>query len=270
MNLTPSKPLRIFLSLLPFVLVFFLYGNLSNARLAENPNDKLLPSFSQIGSAIDRLAFNEDKRTGKYILWSDTQASLIRIAVGVLISATLGLTIGLFTGLIPLARANLSPIITIISLIPAMAILPILFISFGLGELAKVMLIIVGTAPVIIRDIQMRVLQLPSEQLIKALTLGASTWLVALRVVLPQILPSLLSSMRFSLGAAWLFLIAAEAIAAQEGLGYRIFLVRRYMSMDVIFPYVIWITTLAFLMDFSLKRLSQVCFPWYHSNENGK
>jgi NitT/TauT family transport system permease protein len=76
--------------------------------------------------------------------------------------------------------------------------------------------------------------------------------------------------MRFSLGAAWLFLIAAEAIAAQEGLGYRIFLVRRYMSMDVIFPYVIWITTLAFLMDFSLKRLSQVCFPWYHSNENGK
>ncbi len=270
MNLTPSKPLRIFLSLLPFVLVFFLYGNLSNARLAENPNDKLLPSFSQIGSAIDRLAFNEDKRTGKYILWSDTQASLIRIAVGVLISATLGLTIGLFTGLIPLARANLSPIITIISLIPPMAILPILFISFGLGELAKVMLIIVGTAPVIIRDIQMRVLQLPSEQLIKSLTLGASTWLVALRVVLPQILPSLLSSMRFSLGAAWLFLIAAEAIAAQEGLGYRIFLVRRYMSMDVIFPYVIWITTLAFLMDFSLKRLSQVCFPWYHSNENGK
>ncbi|MCL1103371.1 ABC transporter permease [Shewanella saliphila] len=270
MNLTPSKPLSIFLSLLPFVLVFFLYGSLSNARLAENPNDKLLPSFSQIGSAIDRLAFNEDKRTGKYILWADTQASVLRIAVGVSISAALGLTIGLFTGLIPLARANLSPIITIISLIPPMAILPILFISFGLGELAKVMLIIVGTAPVIIRDIQMRVLQLPSEQLIKALTLGASTWLVALRVVLPQILPSLLSSMRFSLGAAWLFLIAAEAIAAQEGLGYRIFLVRRYMSMDVIFPYVIWITTLAFLMDFSLKRLSQVCFPWYHSNENGK
>ena len=60
-----------------------------------------------------------------------------------------------------------------------------------------------------------------------------------------------------------------SAIAAQEGLGYRIFLVRRYMSMDVIFPYVIWITTLAFLMDFSLKRLSQLAFPWYHANENG-
>ncbi len=270
MNLTPSKPLSIFLSLMPFVLILFVYWNASNVRLAENPNDKLLPSFSQISSAVDRLAFNEDKRTGKYIFWVDTQASLYRIGLGILISAASGLIIGLLTGLVPIARSNLSPVVTIISLIPPMAILPILFISFGLGELAKVMLIIIGTAPVIIRDMQSRVLQLPSEQLIKAQTLGASTWLVALRVVLPQILPSLISSMRLSLGAAWLFLIAAEAIAAQEGLGYRIFLVRRYMSMDVIFPYVIWITTLAFLMDFSLKRLSQLCFPWYHDIESGK
>jgi NitT/TauT family transport system permease protein len=269
MNLTPSKPLSLFLSLLPFVLILFVYWNASNQRLADNPNDKLLPSFTQISSAVDRLAFTENKRTGKYIFWQDTSASLYRISLGILISATAGLLLGLFTGLIPLARANLSPVVTIISLIPPMAILPILFISFGLGELAKVMLIIIGTAPVIIRDMQSRVLQLPAEQLIKAQTLGASTWLVAIRVVLPQILPRLLSSMRLSLGAAWLFLIAAEAIAAQEGLGYRIFLVRRYMSMDVIFPYVIWITTLAFLMDFSLKRLSQLAFPWYHANENG-
>lgn len=268
MNLTPKKPLAIFLSLLPFVIALFFYWSASNERLAENPNDKLLPSFSQISSAVDRLAFTESKRTGKYVFWQDTSASLYRIGIGILISASIGLIAGLITGLIPLARANLSPIITIISLIPPMAILPILFISFGLGELAKVMLIIIGTAPVIMRDMQARVLQLPSEQLIKAQTLGASTWLVAIRVVLPQILPRLLASMRLSLGAAWLFLIAAEAIAAQEGLGYRIFLVRRYMSMDVIFPYVIWITLLAFVMDYALKKISHIAFPWYHASEN--
>ena len=270
MNLTPSKPLSLFLSLLPFLIALFFYWDASNVRLAENPNDKLLPSFSQISSAVDRLAFNEDKRTGKYILWEDTTASLYRIGLGILISAVIGLLVGLLTGLIPLARSNLSPMVTIISLIPPMAILPILFISFGLGELAKVMLIIIGTAPVIMRDMQSRVLQLPSEQLIKAQTLGASTWLVTIRVVLPQIIPRLLASMRLSLGAAWLFLIAAEAIAAQEGLGYRIFLVRRYMSMDVIFPYVIWITILAFLMDYTLKKISQVGFPWYHASDNDK
>ncbi|MCF2947970.1 ABC transporter permease [Paraglaciecola aquimarina] len=270
MNIKPTKPLAAFLSLLPFVIIFFVYLTASGERLAENPNDKLLPSFQQIYSAIDRLAFTENKRTGEYLFWQDTSASLYRICIGIGISSLLGLIVGLLTGLIPLARSGLSPLVTFVSLVPPMAILPILFISFGLGELAKVMLIIIGTAPVMMRDMQSHVRQLPAEQLIKAQTLGASTWLVSLRVILPQILPRLLSSMRLSLGAAWLFLIAAEAIAAQEGLGYRIFLVRRYMSMDVIFPYVIWITLLAFLMDYLLRKTSEKAFPWYHSNESGK
>ena len=70
---------------------------------------------------------------------------------------------------------------------------------------------------------------------------------------------------RLSLGSAWLFLIAAEAIAAQEGLGYRIFLVRRYLSMDIILPYVVWIATLAFMLDFILRKISVRSFPWFHS-----
>jgi NitT/TauT family transport system permease protein len=84
-----------------------------------------------------------------------------------------------------------------------------------------------------------------------------------LRVVLPQLLPRLLISLRLMLGSAWLFLIAAEAIASTDGLGYRIFLVRRYLAMDVILPYVVWITLLAWLMDWGLKRLTQRAFPWY-------
>jgi NitT/TauT family transport system permease protein len=65
------------------------------------------------------------------------------------------------------------------------------------------------------------------------------------------------------LGSAWLFLIAAEAIASTDGLGYRIFLVRRYLAMDVILPYVVWITLLAWLMDWGLKALTRHAFPWY-------
>ncbi|MBS1202234.1 MAG: lipid kinase, partial [Chromatiaceae bacterium] len=60
---------------------------------------------------------------------------------------------------------------------------------------------------------------------------------------------------------------AAEAIAATEGLGYRIFLVRRYLAMDVILPYVAWITLLAYVTDFGLKQLSRLLFPWYHGKE---
>ena len=109
--------------------------------------------------------------------------------------------------------------------------------------------------------------ELPREQLIKAQTLGASSWQILLRVVLPQVTPRLLSALRLSLGPAWLFLIAAEAIASTDGLGYRIFLVRRYLSMDVILPYVVWITLLAYLMDLGLRQLSRLCFPWFHRGE---
>jgi NitT/TauT family transport system permease protein len=150
----------------------------------------------------------------------------------------------------------------VLSVVPPLAVLPILFIVFGLGEVAKVTLIVIGVTPFMVRDLSMSVASLPREQLVKAQTLGASTWQIVTRVVLPQTLPRLVSALRLSLGPAWLFLISSEAIAATEGLGYRIFLVRRYLAMDVILPYVAWITILAFLLDWLLRVLSRRAFHW--------
>jgi NitT/TauT family transport system permease protein len=168
---------------------------------------------------------------------------------------------------VPLFGAPLSPLLTVLSMIPPLAILPILFIVFGLGELSKVMLIVIGITPCIARDIEQRAREIPGELLIKAQTLGANSWTLILRLVLPQLMPRLLISLRLMLGSAWLFLIAAEAIASTDGLGYRIFLVRRYMAMDVILPYVVWITLLAWLMDLGLRQVLRLCFPWH---EGGK
>jgi len=263
-NRQPSRLGRLMLGLLPFILLLAAYLLASDARLAENANDKLLPAFDSFADAIGRMAFEPSKRTGEYLLWGDTLASLIRLLIGVGVSAALGLLVGISSGALPLVRAPLSPLVTAVSLIPPMAILPILFIVFGLGELSKVMLIVIGISPMIIRDLQLRTLELPEEQLVKAQTLGGNSWQIMLRVMLPQLLPRLIEAVRLTLGSAWLFLIAAEAIAATEGLGYRIFLVRRYLAMDVILPYVAWITLLAFAMDFALRQLSRGCFPWYH------
>jgi NitT/TauT family transport system permease protein len=147
-------------------------------------------------------------------------------------------------------------------MIPPLAVLPILFIVFGLGEVSKVVLIIIGILPFLIRDLSARVMEIPREMIVKAETLGASSFVIALRVALPQLLPRLIQAIRLSLGPAWLFLIAAEAIASEQGLGYRIFLVRRFLAMDVILTYVLWITLLAFLMDLALRWLSRKLFPW--------
>jgi NitT/TauT family transport system permease protein len=265
-NQRPGRGGSALLSLLPFILVVCAYLFYSHARLLQNPGDKLLPSPTTIAATVHRYAFEEDERSGDVLWWTDTWASLERLLTALAISAIIGLSLGLAIGVIPYLRAAIAPFVAAVSLIPPLAILPILFIVAGLGELAKVMLIIIGVAPVIVRDLAMRAGELPNEQIIKAQTLGASTWQLVVRVVLPQLWPRLLDALRLCLGSAWLFLIAAEAIASTEGLGYRIFLVRRYLAMDLILPYVAWITLLAFSMDWLLKTLRTKAFPWAASN----
>lgn len=261
-NRQPGVVLRAVLLALPFVAVFLAYAIGSDIRLAENPSDKLLPAPSTIMATAERLFTEPDRRSGKILLWHDTAASLMRLALGVGIAAALATILGLLIGLLPHVRATLAAFVAVVSMIPPLAVLPILFIVFGLGELSKVVLIVVGILPFLIRDLSQRVLEIPREMIVKAETLGASSMVIALRVALPQMLPRLIQAVRLSLGPAWLFLIAAEAIASEVGLGYRIFLVRRFLAMDVILTYVLWITLLAFLMDLALRKLAKRAFPW--------
>jgi NitT/TauT family transport system permease protein len=261
-NRQPGVVLRAVLVAAPFLLVFIAYSVASEIRLAANPMDRLLPAPSTIWDTAIRLFTEPDRRSDRILLWHDTAASLMRLGIGVSVAAALATVIGLAIGLLPHVRATLAGFVAVVSMIPPLAVLPILFIVFGLGELSKVVLIVVGILPFMIRDLSQRVLEIPRETIVKAETLGASSLVIALRVALPQMMPRLIQAVRLSLGPAWLFLIAAEAIASEVGLGYRIFLVRRFLAMDVILTYVIWITLLAFLMDAVLRWLSRKAFPW--------
>ena len=267
MNVVPPRGGRILLAMLPFLLIAIVYVIGSAERRAANPDDKLLPPFSEMVETSKRLAAEPDRRSGEYVLWVDTAASLQRLVLGLGIAAGLGLAFGLMIGLLPVAGAGFGTLVAVLSMIPPMAVLPILFIVFGLGELSKVMLIIIGVTPTMIRDLSLEVAAMPREQLVKAQTLGGSTWQIAIRVVLPQIMPRLIKCVRLMIGPAFLFLISAEAIASDVGLGYRIFLVRRYLSMDVILPYVVWITLLAYLFDFALSWTGRRAFPWAFAEE---
>lgn len=263
LNIKPNMSWRVALAFLPFLALLIAYLFASDARLTANPNDKLLPSLAKMGEALSQYAMNPDPRTGDYLMWTDTAASLVRLLTALAISTLIALIVGIVIGILPIANATLGPVVAVTSMVPPLALLPILFIVMGLGEASKIMLIVIGTTLKLVRDLTLRVQEIPREQIIKAQTLGASTWQIAIRIVLPQMLPRLIDAVRLEIGPAWLFLIAAEAIAADSGLGYRIFLVRRYLSMDVIIPYVIWITILAFLMDLALRLLQRKAFPWF-------
>lgn len=259
---------RLLLGALPIGLLAVVYLIAAASRHAANPLDKILPLPDAMAQSMAAMIFQPDQLTGQLVFWADTLASLQRLGIGLGISTLMALMVGLALGALPPVRATLGPLVTGIAVVPPIALLPILFIALGLGETAKVALIVVGIAPVMIRDIAAHVAALPREQIIKAQTLGANSWQVIIRVALPQAMPRLLQAIRLSLGPAWVFLISAEAIASDVGLGYRIFLVRRYLAMDVILPYVAWIALLAIVMDVTLTYLSRKLFPWAHGESH--
>jgi NitT/TauT family transport system permease protein len=263
-NIKPARGPRMLIGAVPIVILLTLYAVVSAGRADIDASAKILPTFAAMIEATIRLFTEADPRTGEITAIADTMASLWRLGVGVLIATLATLFIGIALGVVPLVRATLGPLITVIAVIPPIAVLPILFIVLGLDEASKIALIVIGIAPYMIRDLAAFVAGLPAEQSVKAQTLGASTWLLTIRVALPQALPRLIETLRFSMGPAWVFLISAEAIASDVGLGYRIFLVRRYLSMDIILPYVAWISLLAILTDQLLLLVSRKAFPWAH------
>ena len=182
-NMRPGRQMRFYLAALPFVLLVVAYFIGSNARLTENPNDKLLPALSSMAQAVKQMAFQADTRTGdvSHAVRHGRELWPAGLSAGNLDCRRAG---SRHRGR-PVAwrEALLGPFVSVMSMVPPLALLPILFIVMGLGEDSKIALIVIGTLPCIIRDLALRVQELPREQLIKAQTLGASTWQIALRVV---------------------------------------------------------------------------------------
>jgi len=196
------------------------------------------------------------------MLWKDTRATARRFfyAMLLLIPAVL---LGLHMGLFPYVGMFFLRFILFFDKIVALSLLPILFIAFGIDELSKVMLIVIGVTPTIILDTFNLTRSVPAEQLVKAFTLGAGDFDVAYRVVLKQIMPRVLNSIRLNLKAVMLFLFAGEMIASTDGLAYRIALLRRHMGMDVIVPYVLWVALLLFLVDWGMRWMNRIIHPWF-------
>ncbi len=260
---TRPGALKWVLRALPFLVCILLYTQVSNKRLADNPQDKLMPSWGKMAEKVHNLATIPNKRSQKIVFWDDTKHSLIRLLKGVVLATVVSVICAIVIGLFPAGHNLGQNFINVISFIPPVAILPILLVAIGVGETSKVVLIFLGTFPLMTRDLTLYVRHLPQEMITKTMTLGASQWQLITKVIFPLLIPKTIESVRLTLGAGWIFLIVAEGIASSEGLGYRIFQARRYLAMDTIIPYVIWITLLAFIVDFILRTILDKGFKWY-------
>lgn len=198
-------------------------------------------------------------------LWTDTIASGKRFfeALAILFLAVL---LGLYMGIFPCWEVIWFRFMIFFSMINPLALLPIIFILLGVGEISKISLMAIGVFPAICKDTYLKVKALPQELIVKAMTLGASNMEIAHKIAFRQIFPQVLDTIRINFQQLIVFLLVAEALAADAGIGYRIFIVRRYVAMDIIISYVIWIALLAYLLDWSVRYLIKRRYPWSTSS----
>jgi NitT/TauT family transport system permease protein len=106
-NIKPDRTWSFALAALPFAALLIAYLMGSAMRLAENPNDKLLPSFGAMAEAVKHMALMADPRSGIYLMWNDTVSSMSLLLTALAISTIIALVFGIVIGLLPLASATL-------------------------------------------------------------------------------------------------------------------------------------------------------------------
>ena len=276
----PGKGTSLALSWTLFALAVLLYLRVSQTRHIENPEDRIVPTLQQLSAGFAHAVLqpaeeddasdvpNHPSLTEQIVhgmLWKDTLASAKRFLLALLLMLP-AVFLGLQMGAFPWINRFLGRFVIFFDKIVALSVLPILFIAFGIGELAKVMLMVIGVAPTIIMDTLNLTKSVPNEQVVRAFTLGAGDLGVTYRVIFPQIWPKVLNSIRLNLKSLVLFLFAGEMIASQDGLAYRIALMQRHMGMDVIIPYVLWTALLLFLIDLTLRVVIRITNPWFREH----
>lgn len=273
----PSRATVWTLSWLLFAAGLASYFWVSRARHVDNPDDRVMPTLRQMVQGFsdaalkpaedDEGATDADKQSlfekiRGSMLWKDTLATGRRflISMALLFPAVI---LGLHMGMFPYVGSFFLRFVLFFDKIVALSLLPILFIAFGIDEMAKIMLILIGVGPTIILDAFNLTRSVPKEQIVKGFTLGAGDFAVTYRIVLKQIWPRVLNSIRLNLKAVMIFLFSGEMIASQDGLAYRIALLRRHMGMDTIIPYVLWVALLLFLIDLGMRTLNRKLHPWF-------
>lgn len=195
-------------------------------------------------------------------LVGDMAISIYRVMVGFLISALIALPLGLYLGTYRPVQATLEPLIDFIRYMPAVAFIPLVMLWVGIGESSKILIIFIGTffqmALMAAEDVR----RVPMAQIEAAQTMGASRSEIIRLVVLPSARPALLDTLRITCGWAWTYLVVAELVASNSGLGYAILRAQRYMHTDKIFAGILLIGLIGLLTDQAFRWIGRRAFHW--------
>lgn len=201
-------------------------------------------------------------------LLKDIWASTGRVFGGFLAAALIGIPIGLLMGTFHSMEGLFSPFVSAVRYMPVAAFVPLIVIWAGIDETAKVLIVFMGIVLYNIAMIVDGVKAIPDEVLNAAYTLGANRLELVSKVIFPAALPSIMNTMRVNIAGAWNFLILAELIAAEQGLGYRIIRSQRYLQTDRVLFCILVIGLIGLVTDFALKSMGKALTPWAEERQH--
>ena len=196
------------------------------------------------------------------LLWVDVTASVYRITVGWLISTAIALPIGILMGNFRFFEGLFEPLIDLVRYMPAVAFVPLTILWLGVGDQQKIVILFIGVFFQQVLMFMDNVKNVPFELIQVSYTFGLNKWEVLWDVVLRYAMPAIWDTMRITLGWAWTYLVVAELVAANVGLGYRIMRAQRFLQTDTIILGILVIGLLGLFTDYAFKLSYRKLFPW--------
>ena len=224
----------------------------------------VFPAFALPSPVAVWQAFVEIVRNGYggQSLLDDILISCFRIVIGFVGAVLIGVPVGLLMSRNKIVFDIIDPLLQFVRPVPPLAYIPLLVVWFGIGELPKAILILVGTIPVIIIGTMSGVKSTPPLRIAVARTLGATNAQIFRRIVLPSAMPEIFTAMRVGIGVAWTCLVAAELIAASSGLGWLVQFAGQALQVAVVIVGIVIIGVIGYAMELVIRKLENWIVPW--------
>jgi len=222
----------------------------------EQASRKFLPSVEQVIAALAVLFLEKD-------FLHDVLISCYRILVSFLAASAVAVPLGIAMGCFQTVRALVAPTVSGWRYLPAASFIPLLLVWFGPTDLAKIALLFLGVIFFLIALIVDNTTAVPNEYVEAALTMGAKRRQVVLGVVVPAAAPAIFDSMRNMIAVGWTYLVIAEIVGAQDGIGAVMMRAGRFLNVDVIMAGILMIGILGVLTDLAFRGIARLVLPWH-------
>lgn len=218
-------------------------------------NTLLFPPPSNVTAALWSMV-----RDGT--LLTDSLVSIWRVLLGVSIGASVGILIGLLTGRLPLFHSTLSPVIHLFRPLPPVAIIPLVIVWFGIGDVGKVFSISLAVFFPVWMSTHIGARDIAREYLWSAALLTTSPIIIFVRIIFPAALPFIVAGIRTSIAVAFVMIFVSELAGAQNGLGYRISITQLAYRVDQMMAGLVMLALLNLMCDSIFTTVMRRLFPW--------